>query len=116
MKSVSFFIGLVSVLCLSLASCVTCKQSDATMVPFTCIVQAETEVLYEFHLDGKFISSGKTLLPGKGMQICEMTATPGDHALMVTASGYDPWQRTVTIMSGTKHGSHFRIDLKKSAK
>jgi hypothetical protein len=79
-------------------------------------VQAETEVSYEFHLDGKFVSSGKTLPPGKGMQMCEMATTPGDHVLMVTAPGYETWQKTVTIMTGTKHGSHFRIDLKKSEK
>jgi len=101
-------------MCLSLAACIT--RTTAPMVPFTCIVQAETEVAYEFQLDGKFVSSGKTLLPGKGMQLCEMTATPGDHVLMVTAPGYETWLRTVNIMSGTKHGSHFRIDLKKSGK
>jgi len=86
------------------------------MIPFSCIVQAETEVLYEFNLDGKFVGSGKTLLPGHGMQACGMTATPGDHVLIVTAPGYETWQRTVTIMSGTKYGSSFRIDLKKSEK
>jgi len=116
MRSVSCIASLVSVLCLALASCVTCKQSDVPLVPFTCIVQAETEVSYEFHLDGKFVSSGKTLPPGKGMQMCEMATTPGDHVLMVTAPGYETWQKTVTIMTGTKHGSHFRIDLKKSEK
>jgi hypothetical protein len=116
MKSASFIVGLVSVLCLTLASCGTFKQSDATMVPFTCIVQSETEILYEIHIDGNFVSSGKTLPPGKGMQMCEMTATPGDHVLMVTAPGYETWQRTVTIMSDTKRGSHFRIDLKKLEK
>ncbi|MFA7256450.1 MAG: hypothetical protein WC047_02605 [Kiritimatiellales bacterium] len=116
MKSVSFIVGLVSVLCLSLTSCVTCKQSAVPLVPFSYIVQAETEVSYEFHLDGKFVSSGQTLPPGKGMQMCEMTSTPGDHVLMVTAPGYETWQRTVTMMSGTTRGSHFRIDLKNSEK
>ena len=113
----SLFMGtFFAVMCLSLASCVTCMQSGTTMVPFSCIVQSETEILYEIHLDGNFVSSGKSLPPGKGMQLCEMTATPGNHVLMVTAPGYETWLRTVTIMSGTQHGSHFRIDLKKSAK
>ena len=117
MKSVSFIVGLVSVLlCLSLVSCVTCKQPDSTVAPFSCIVQSETEVLYEIHLDGKFVSSNKTLPPGRGMQAIGMTATPGDHVLMVTAPGYETWQKTVTIMSGTKNGSSFRIDLKKLEK
>jgi len=113
----SLFMGILfASMCLSLASCGTFKHSDATIVPFTCIVQSETEILYEIHLDGNFISSGKTLPSGKGMQMCEMTAIPGDHVLMVTAPGYETWQRVVTIMSGTKHGSHFRIDLNKSVK
>lgn len=113
----SLFTGtLFTIMCLSLASCVIFKQSNANIIPFTCTVQTESEVPYELHLDGDFVSSGKTLPPGKGMQLCEMTATPGDHVLMVTAPGYEIWQRTVTIMSGTKHGSHFRIDLKKSVK
>lgn len=116
MKSVSFIVVLVSALCLSLVSCVTCKQPDTILVPFSCIVQAETEVTYEFHLDGKFISSGKTLPPEIGVQMCEMSAMPGEHVLMVTAPGYDTWQKTVTIVTGTKHGSHFRINLKKSEK
>lgn len=111
----SLFAGtLFAAMCLSLASCITGKQSGANLVPFTCIVQAETEVLYEFHLDGNFVSSGKSLPPGKGMQMCEMTATPGEHVLMVTAPGYKTWLRTVTIMRGTQHGSHFRIDLIKT--
>ena len=113
----SLFMGILfASMCLSLASCGTFKQSDAIIVPFTCIVQSETEILYEIHLDGNFISSGKSLPPEKGMQLCEMTATPGNHVLMVSAPGYETWLRTVTIMSGTKHGSHFRIDLKKSVK
>lgn len=116
MKTASFIVGLVPVLCLSLASCSTFSRSDATMVPFSCIVQAETEIIYEIHLDGNFVSCGKTLPPGRGIQICEMTAPPGQHVLMVTAPGHETWNRTVTLMSGTKRGSHFRIDLKKSAK
>lgn len=115
MKSAVFVASLVSALCLSLASCVTCQQAADPMVSFTCIVQAETEVLYEIQLDGKFVTSGKTM-SGGSIQACEMTATPGDHVLMVTAPGYETWQRTVTLMSGTKHGSHFRIDLKNSEK
>ena len=116
MKSAALIVGLASVLCLSLTSCVTCKQAAVPLVPFNCIVQAETEASYEFHLDGKFVSSGRTLPPGKGMQAYEMAATPGDHVLMVTAPGYETWQRTVTLMTGTKSGSSFRIDLKKSEK
>lgn len=92
------------------------KPSEETLVPFTCIVQTDAEVVYEFHLDGNFVSSGKSLAQGKGLQMWELTATPGDHVLRVTAPGYEPWLRTVTIMSGTKHGSNFRIDLKKSDK
>ena len=116
MKAASFTVGLVSILCLSLAACVTFRHSDANMVPFSCIVQSNAEILYEVHLDGNFVSSGKTLPPGKGIQLLDMAATPGDHVLMVTAPGYETWLRTVTIMSGTQHGSHFRIDLMKSTK
>lgn len=104
----------MSGICLSLAACATFKKPEAVIVPFTCIVQADTEVNYELNIDGKFVSCGKTLPPGKGMQICEMTATAGDHVLMVTAPGYRTWLRTVTLMSGTRRGSHFRVDLEKA--
>lgn len=116
MKSVSLIVGLVSVLCLSLAACVTCKQSASATVPFSCIVESETEVVYEIRLDGKFVSSGKTLPPGKDMQAVELMATPGDHYVNVSAPGYKTWNREVNLMSGTKNGSSFRIDLKKSEK
>ncbi len=101
-------------------SIATGQQSDLNIVPFTCVVQAEMEVLYEIHLDGKFVSSSKTFPPGKGlMQAIELTATPGDHILMVTAQGCETWQKTVTIVgrtSNSKSGLSFRIDLKKSDK
>lgn len=116
MKSASLIVGLVSVLCLSLAACITCKQSASATVPFSCIVESETEVVYEISLDGKFVSSGKTLPPGKGMQAVELMAIPGDHVVRVSAPGYETWHREVSIMNGTKNGSSFRIDLKKSSK
>jgi len=99
---------------------VTSQQPDLPNVPFTCVVQAETEVLYEIDLDGKFVSSGKTFPPEKGLlQSMELTAIPGDHILTVTAPGYETWQKKVTIVnrtSNTKYGPSFRIVLKKSEK
>ena len=115
MKSGLCVICLVSILCLSLVSCCIRNQTYEPNVSFTCIVQAEMEVLYEIYLDGKFVSSSKTFPPGKGlMQSIELTATPGDHVLMVTAPGCEKWKKTVTIVSktsSTKSGPSFRIDL-----
>ncbi|MBU4496681.1 MAG: hypothetical protein KKG09_01565 [Verrucomicrobia bacterium] len=104
------------VLCLSLTSCVTCKQSELTNIPFGCVVQSEGEAVFDIHLDGKLVSSGKPLPPGKGMQAFKLIATPGEHVLMATAPGCDTWQKTITLMGGAERSPSFMVELKKSVK
>lgn len=89
--------------------------APAPTVAFGCVVQADAEVRYEIHLDGKLVSSGKTLAPGKGMQVLELAATQGDHVLVVTAPGCEPWQRTIALASGAKSHASFRVELKTAA-
>ena len=118
MKLVSFMIILASVLCLSLTSCVTCKQSAQGIVPFHCIVQSADDmvVAYEITLDGKLVSSGRTIPKDKGTQILEFTTNLGDHVLTVTAPECEIWKKTITVMGGMKYGQTFLVELKKSEK
>ena len=88
-------------------------QSGKNTVPFRYAVQANEEVVYEVCLDGKFVSSGKTL---KQYSYLSLSATPGDHVLTVTAPGYETWQKTVTLLEGSKNGQNFLVELKKPAK
>ena len=115
----SLFTGVLFVaVCLAITSCVTCKQSAQNNVPFSCVVQSETDaiVAYEIHLDGKLVSCGRTMPKEKGMPMLKLAATPGDHILTVTASGCETWQKTITIMDGTEKGQFFLVALKKSEK
>ena len=118
MKAVSFIVGIVSVICLSLASCVTSRQSDQSKVPFYCIVQSATDlsVIYEINLDGKLISSNRTIPKEKGTQMIELAATAGDHILTITAPGCETWKKNITVIGGIKYGQTFVVELKKSEK
>jgi len=93
---------------------VTSEQSGKNIVLLRYAVQADEEVVYEVCLDGKFVSSGKALIK----QYCYigLAATPGDHILTVTAPGYETWQKTVTLLEGSKNGQNFLVELKKSTK
>lgn len=75
-------------------------------------MQADEEVVYELCLNGKFVSSGKALIK----QDCclSLPSVPGDHVLTVTAPGYETWQKTVTLLEGSKNGQNFLVELKKS--
>ena len=115
----SLFAGvLFAAMCLALTSCVTCKQSAQNNIPFSCAVQSETDaiVVYEIHLDGKLVSSGRTMPKEKGMSVHKLASTSGDHVLKVTAPGCEAWQKTITIMDGTEKGQFFLVALKKSEK
>ena len=93
---------------------VTSEQSGKNIVLLRYSVQADEEVAYEVCLDGKFVSSGKALIK----QDCYLSlpASPGDHILTVTAPGYETWQKTITLLEGSKNGQNFLIELKKSTK
>ena len=99
-------------MCLMMTSCSTCKKSSQITAPFRCVVVSGAEVIYEVHLDGKLVSSAKTLPPGKGEMSIELVATPGDHVLTVTAPGYETWSETITVLDGVKHGQLFLAELK----
>jgi len=93
---------------------VTSEQPGKNIVLLRYAVQADAEVVYDLCLDGKFVSSGKALIK----QDCYLSlpATPGDHILTATAPGYETWQKTVTLLEGSKNGQNFWVELKKSAK
>lgn len=93
---------------------ITSEQSDKNIVLLRYSVQADEEVAYEVNLDGKLVSSGKALIK----QYCYLSlpVTPGDHILTVTAPGYETWQKTVTLLEGSKNGQNFLVELKKSTK
>ena len=118
MKSASCIIGLVLVLCLSLASCITPRQADQNRVPFFCAVQSATDsiIMYEINLDYNLVSSNRTIPKEKGTQIIELAATAGDHFLTVTAPGCEAWEKHIMVIGGTKYGQTFLVELKKSAK
>ena len=117
MKPALFIVGLVSVLCLSVTSCITFKHSESR-VPFYCVVQSATDaiVIYEINLDYNLVSSNRTMPKDKGTQMIELSATVGDHLLTVTAPGCETWKKYITITGGTKYGQTFLIELKKSEK
>jgi hypothetical protein len=118
MKSSALIIGLVSVLCLSLASCATWFQSDQSKAVFHCVIQSANDavVIYEINLDGHLVGSGRTVPKEKGTQILDFITSPGKHELIVTAQGYDTWKKTVMVMGGMKYGQTFLIELYKSPK
>ena len=115
----SLFIGVfLAVACLAMTSCATCKQSIQNKVPFHCIVQTAGDemVIYEIQLDGKLITSTRTIPKEKATQMHEFAAFPGDHVLTVTAPGCAKWEKTITLTGGTKYGQTFQVELKKSEK
>ena len=89
------------------------QQPAQKMIPFRYSVQAEEEVACEIKIDGKLVSTGKTQ-----KQTCyfSLAATPGDHVLTVIAPGYETWQKTITLLEGSKGGQNFLIELKKPTK
>lgn len=115
----SLFMGVfLAVACLAMTSCTTSKHSAQNNVRFLCAVQSATDemAIYEIKLDGKLISSGRTIPKEKGTQVLEFTTTPGDHVLTVTAPGCETWQKTINIMDGVRFGQPFLVELKKSEK
>ena len=115
----SLFAGVLLVAaCLAMTSCTTCKHSVQSNAWFQCAVQSATAemVTYEITLDGKLISTGRTMPKEKGTQMLEFTATPGDHILTVTAPGCEIWQKTINIMDNARFGQTFLVELKKSEK
>lgn len=115
----SLFTGVLLVAaCLAMTSCTTCKHSVQSNARFQCTVQSATDEMatYEIKLDGKLISSGRTIPKEKGTQVLEFTTTPGDHTLIVTAPGCATWQKTINIMDGARFGQPFLVELKKPEK
>ena len=89
------------------------EQPGKNIAPFLrYTVQAEEEVAFEVNLDGKFVSCSKTML--KAYSYHRLSSTAGDHALTVTAPGYETWQRTITLLEGSNNDQQFLIELKKS--
>ncbi len=94
---------------------ITFQQPGKNIVQFRYAIQAEEGVIYEVNLDGKFVTSEKAQKQYSYHSLC---ATPGDHALTVTAPGYETWQKTITLLEGSrnKNGQDFLVELKKSTK
>jgi len=90
--------------------------NDGNAITFLCRVQAEAEVFYEIHIDGKTVGSGGSAPNPKNKMTHILSAAPGDHILTVTAPGYETWQKTITLLEGSKNGQNFLIELKKSTK
>ena len=66
------------------------------------------EPIYELYIDGKFTLSHEA---GKGARI---PLDAGDHKILITSEGYEPWDRTITL-SPYVNSLTFEIDLKKKA-
>ena len=118
MKRSLFTGALFTAMCLTITSCVTSRQSDQSKVPFYCIVQSATDliVIYEIDLDGKLVSSNRTIPKEKATQMIELAATAGDHILTITAPGCETWKKNITVIGGIKYGQTFVVELKKSEK
>jgi len=93
---------------------VASEQPGKNIVLLRYAVQADEEVAYEVCLDGKFVSSGKALI--KQNCYLSLPSTPGDHILTVTAPGYATWQKTITLLEGSKNGQNFLVELKRFEK
>jgi len=85
-------------------------------ISFLCRVQAEAEISYEIHVDGKIVGSGSMTPNPKDKMTHILSATPGDHILTITAPGYETWQKTVTLSEGSMNGANILAELKKSTK
>ena len=91
-------------------------MSDDSTISFLCRVQAETEVFYEIHIDGKVVGSGNAIPNSKNKMTHILSATPGDHAVTITAPGYETWRKTVTLSADSKIGQNILAELKKPTK
>ena len=91
------------------------KSGDNT-ISFLCRVQAEAEISYEIHVDGKTVGSGSMIPNPKDKMTHILSATPGDHALTITAPGYEAWRKTITLSEGSMNGPNILAEMKKSAK
>ena len=116
MKKILFIGAFLASICLVVTSCITGKPTAQASTPFRCYVESGTEMAFEVHLDGKFVSSSKTMPPAKGTMEVDLVTTPGDHVLAVTAQGYETWRKNITVLDGLKYGPVFLIDLKKAEK
>lgn len=90
-------------------------KSGDNAITFFCRVQAEAEISYEIRIDGKKAGSGSMIQNPKDKMTHILSATPGDHVLTVTASGYETWQKTITL-SDSNAGQNISAEMKKTEK
>ena len=94
---------------LGFCSCrTTCPETET--VPVVCVVQPESSAVYEITLDGKLVGSGN--VPPRSQQAANFEATRGEHKLLVTAPGMEPYQKTIEVTGAGKNLQTFFIELK----
>jgi hypothetical protein len=103
---------LAVIVCLAATSCVTTQPKETTYHPVHCVVEPETEVIFEIRLDGKLVLSGKAA--PKELNSNQFSAPLGDHTLCVTADGHEPWERTISVVGGSAQSQGFWARLKKT--
>lgn len=98
-------IVLAACVCVLAVSCCHMQPKKAVLINTTCVVEtAEPDIIAEVTIDGGLVFSGKTLTSLRGNVVyCTFKTTPGKHELVVTAPGYSPWKKTITIIGGTPH-------------
>lgn len=96
---------------LGACSCRTTSPEPPT-IPVTCVVQPESGAVYEITLDGKLVGSGKAT--PHSQQCVNFEAARGEHLLLVTAAGMEPYQRTIAVTGAGKNLQTFFVELKPS--
>ena len=105
-------LGIIVTLCVAATSCVTKQSQEVTYHPISCIVEPESEVVFEIKLDGKLVLSGKAA-PDQ-ISSHQFPAPFGDHVLSVTADNHVPWQRTISVVGGAAGSQEFWAKLEKA--
>ncbi len=103
----------VAIVCITASSCVTTQTTETTYHPVHCVVEPETEVVFEIQLYGKLILSGKSA--PQQLNTHHFAASFGDHVLTVTAPGYQMWKRTITVIGGPTKSQGFWAKLTKES-
>jgi hypothetical protein len=78
-----------------------------------CVIEThEPNEIVEVMLDGKLIYSGKTSNSGTAgnLQRCVFATRAGNHQLVVSASGYELWEKKICLVGGS---NEFWAKLKK---
>ena len=111
MKPQRFVLALLMLGLFGLCSCRTSCPNTAT-IPVNCVVQMESSAIYEVALDGKVVGSGR--VPQNSQQCVTFEATRGEHVLHVTATGMEPYQKTIEVTGAGKNLQSFFVELKQS--